>query len=119
VLTWADSSRAQDVKEMRLKSAPFRDDGFGKTSAATDGTTPGSEIRNPLGAIGIEGSAGKSKDDQAIQSPEAVDPLAGMAAADKWGIKGLRTLMNNYPDFHAMVVGMDPATLGVDMSSQE
>ncbi|KND93176.1 General negative regulator of transcription subunit 2 [Tolypocladium ophioglossoides CBS 100239] len=115
----SDSSRAQDAKEMRQKSTPFRDDAFSKTSAATDGMTQGAEIRNPLGAIGIEGSAGKSKDDKAIQSPEAVDPRAGMAAVDKWGIKGLRTLMNNYPDFHAMVVGMDPTTLGVDMSSQE
>ena len=53
------------------------------------------------------------------QPPEVVDPLAGMAEADKWGIKGLRTLMNNYPDYHAMVVGMDPATLGLDLSAQE
>ncbi|POR37551.1 NOT2 family protein, partial [Tolypocladium paradoxum] len=115
----SDSTRAQDAKEMRQKPTLFRDDGFSKSSAATDGTTQGAEIRNPLGAIGAEGSAGKSKDDKATQSPEAVDPLAGMAAVDKWGIKGLRTLMNNYPDFHAMVVGMDPATLGVDMNSQE
>ena len=42
-----------------------------------------------------------------------------MPAVDKWGIKGLRTLMNNYPDFHAMVVGMDPNSLGLDMASQE
>ena len=76
-------------------------------------------MRNTLGAIWVEGSADQLTDDKVIQSPEAVDPLAGMPAVDKWGIKGLRTLMNNYPDFHAMVVGMDPATLGVDMSSQE
>lgn len=62
---------------------------------------------------------GKSKDDKTSQHPDPVDPLAGMAAVDKWGIKGLRTLMNNYPDFHAMVVGMDPSTLGLDLSSQE
>lgn len=50
---------------------------------------------------------------------QVVDPLAGMPAADKWGIKGLRTLMNNYPDYHAMIVGMDPNSLGLDLGSQE
>lgn len=60
-------------------------------------------------------SHGKSKD-EAIGT---VDPLSGMPAADKWGIKGLRTLMHNYPDYHAMVLGMDPSSLGLDMSSQE
>lgn len=50
---------------------------------------------------------------------EVVDPLEGMPEIDKWGIKGLRTLMNNYPDYHAMVVGMDPTSLGLDMGSQE
>jgi CCR4-NOT transcription complex subunit 2 len=42
-----------------------------------------------------------------------------MAAADKWGIKGMRTLMNSYPDYHAMVVGMDATTLGLDFNSPE
>ncbi|GAO18145.1 hypothetical protein UVI_02036720 [Ustilaginoidea virens] len=42
-----------------------------------------------------------------------------MAPVDKWGIKGLRTLMNNYPDYHAMVVGMDPSSMGLDTNSQE
>lgn len=72
-----------------------------------------------MAAMGNEGSSGKAKDNEASQPPEAVDPLAGMPAVDKWGIKGLRTLMNNCPDFHAMVVGMDPNSLGLDMTSQE
>ncbi|KAM4056856.1 NOT2 / NOT3 / NOT5 family protein [Hirsutella rhossiliensis] len=95
----SDSTRAQGAKrpeEPRHKSGLFREEGF----------------RN-------DGTMGKSKDDKANQHPEPVDPLAGMAAVDKWGIKGLRTLMNNYPDFHAMVVGMDPNTLGLDLSSQD
>lgn len=53
------------------------------------------------------------------QDDEIIDPLEGMSEIDRWGIKGLRTLMNNYPDYHAMVVGMDPTSLGLDMSSQE
>ncbi|KAH7328216.1 CobW/HypB/UreG, nucleotide-binding domain-containing protein [Stachybotrys elegans] len=76
-----------------------------------------SSFSSALGAIGAAG--GKPKDDEESQPPEVVDPLSGMAEVDKWGIKGLRTLMNNYPDYHAMVVGMDPSSLGLDMSSQE
>lgn len=72
-----------------------------------------------MGAIGIEDSVGKLRDEKEDQAPDAVDPLNGMSAVDKWGIKGLRTLMNNYPDYHAMVVGMDPITVGLDINSQE
>ncbi|CEJ84657.1 hypothetical protein VHEMI03541 [[Torrubiella] hemipterigena] len=61
-----------------------------------------------------EATNGKQK-----QADDVVDPLEGMAEIDRWGIKGLRTLMNNYPDYHAMVVGMDPTSLGLDMSSPE
>ncbi|PHH90473.1 hypothetical protein CDD83_3568 [Cordyceps sp. RAO-2017] len=117
-----DSSRAPDAKrpeEMRQRTAMFRDVGFSKPSTGNDGTIQAAGASSQLGAIGNDGSLGKSKDDKASRHPEAVDPLAGMAAVDKWGIKGLRTLMNNYPDFHAMVVGMDPNTLGLDLGSQE
>ncbi|KAF4450128.1 cell division control CDC36 [Fusarium albosuccineum] len=109
------SSRPQEGKsagaeeEPRQKSASLRDDG---PNATVDGASP-------LGAIGNDGSAGKLADEHEPQAPEAIDPLAGMPAVDKWGIKGLRTLMNNYPDYHAMVVGMDPTSLGLDITSQE
>jgi len=42
-----------------------------------------------------------------------------MADVDKFGLKGLKFMMNNYPDFHAMVVGMDLNTLGLDLNSNE
>lgn len=48
-----------------------------------------------------------------------VDPLDGMPESDKWGLKGLRTLMNNYPDFSAMICGIDPNSLGLDLNSAE
>ncbi|KAJ3497563.1 hypothetical protein NLG97_g1805 [Lecanicillium saksenae] len=63
-----------------------------------------------------DGFINKIKEDES-QGP--VDPLAGMPDADKWGLKGLRTLMNNYPDYHALVVGMDPNSLGLDMQSPD
>lgn len=116
-----DSSRAQDVKrpEDPRQKGLFREDGFTKTTSGNGGTIQATGGRSYLGAIGNDGTMSKSKDDKPNQRAEPVDPLAGMAAVDKWGIKGLRTLMNNYPDFHAMVVGMDPNTLGLDLSSQE
>ncbi|EWZ41274.1 hypothetical protein FOCG_03203 [Fusarium oxysporum f. sp. radicis-lycopersici 26381] len=54
-----------------------------------------------------------------LDTEDVIDPLEGMPASDKWGLKGLTTLMNNYPDYHAMVVGMDPNSLGLDINSQE
>jgi len=48
-----------------------------------------------------------------------VDPLEGMTQEDKYGLKGLRTMMNNFPDYHATVVGIDPVSLGLDLTSQE
>ncbi|KAJ2979439.1 hypothetical protein NQ176_g3250 [Zarea fungicola] len=63
-----------------------------------------------------DGLVAKSKDGE---KHGPVDPLAGMPDADKWGLKGLRTLMNNYPDYHALVVGMDPNSLGLDLQSPE
>lgn len=116
MLTFAGSSRPQDGKaaatedDSRQKPTGMREEGPG--AAAAEGASP-------LGAIGNDGSGRNLNDDQDAQATEVIDPLAGMSAADRWGIKGLRTLMNNYPDYHAMVVGMDPMSLGLDMSSPE
>ena len=76
--------------------------------------------RNPLGAIGNDAPTGKGKEEQEGHGrPEPVDPLNGMAEIDKWGLKGLRTLMNNYPDFNALTIGIDPNSLGLDLQSPE
>ncbi|KAM3432801.1 hypothetical protein MY4824_006318 [Beauveria thailandica] len=72
------------------------------------GGSPGLSLQDSL--------INKIKGDEA-QSP--VDPLAGMPDADKWGLKGMRTLMSNYPDYHALVVGMDPSSLGLDIQSPD
>lgn len=79
----------------------------------------GADSHQSLAVAGIDGRSGRSKEESESLDPEVIDPLAGMPAVDRWGIKGLRTLMNNYPDYHAMVVGMDPTSLGLDMTSQE
>lgn len=64
-------------------------------------------------------AASKFREDKDTQPPKAVDPLEGMPQEDIYGLKGLRTMMNNYPDFHATVVGIDPVSLGLDLASQE
>lgn len=103
---------------------------------ALSATNPTSEVRSPpgMGMPGLSrshdeeragnvpegsGASSEAKDTKAFDAPAPIDPLNGMSEADKWGIKGLRTLMNNYPDYHAMVVGLDPASLGLDVTSPE
>jgi len=106
-----DSKRLGADDDNRQKPAP-REGGL--TKATVEDAS-----QNPLGAIGNEESIAKLRNAKETQAPDAVDPLNGMSAVDKWGIKGLRTLMNTYPDYQAMVVGMDPITIGIDINSQE
>lgn len=94
--------------EPRQKPAGFRSD-----------STDSIGGRNPLGAIGNDPPAGKGKEEGTALSHQAQDPLEGMAAMDKWGLKGLRTLMNNFTDYNALTCGVDPSTLGVDLRSTE
>lgn len=108
-------------EEQRQKPPGFRDDSLASQASAQDNTaTSSSEARHPLGAIGHDLSASsKAKDEKDDQSPEVNDPLAGMGPIDKWGIKGLRTLMSNYPDYQAAVTGMDPQQFGLPLQSSE
>lgn len=77
-----------------------------------------SEGRSTLGTIGNDAS-GKARDEKESQTPAVHDPLAGMAPIDRWGIKGLRTLMNNFPDYSSAVTGVDPNHLGLNLPSSE
>ncbi|KPM38759.1 hypothetical protein AK830_g7804 [Neonectria ditissima] len=119
------SSRPQETKppglddEERQKPVSFREEIPTSVAPIADGPLQDLESRHSLGAIGTDDSAENTKDETENPNPEVIDPLGGMPAVDRWGIKGLRTLMNNYPDYHAMVVGMDPTSLGLDMGSQE
>ncbi len=51
--------------------------------------------------------------------PEVQDPLAHMSEIDKWGLKGFTFMMNNFPDYAALVTGMDLTALGLDLNSNE
>lgn len=75
-----------------------------------------SESHSALGAIVNEGVPEETTDNNETQ---VQDPLEGMSQIDKWGLKGLRTLMEKYPDYNALMMGMDPNTLGLDMNTNE
>ena len=119
------ASRTHDMRspggaeETRQKPPGFRDEALpSQPSAQEQAQAP--EGRNPLGAIGSSDATsvtGKAVDEKEGQSALSHDPLVGMAPIDKWGIKGLRTLMNNYQDYTALVTGMDPTGFGVDLTS--
>ncbi|KAL2135988.1 hypothetical protein VTI74DRAFT_6037 [Chaetomium olivicolor] len=95
-------------EETRQKAAGYR-----------EGTPDAVGGRNPLGAIGNDPPTAKGKEEEKSPASQVQDPLEGMAPIDKWGLKGLRTLMNNFPDYNALTCGIDPSSLGVDMRSSD
>lgn len=120
------SLRAQELRsaigadEPRQKPPGFREDGLAShSSAAQDIPIQSSETRNPPGIIGKAVPVGKAKEEKDEQSPAVHDPLGGMAPIDRWGIKGLRTLMNNYPEYNASITGVDPTQFNLPLQSNE
>lgn len=96
----------------------FRDDGSASQPALSDAQGQPIEMRNPLATLGIDGSSNKANEVPAEPAALAAqDPLVGMSEGDKWGIKGLLTLMAKYPSYHALAHGMNPAELGLDLAS--
>lgn len=47
------------------------------------------------------------------------DPLAHMSETDKYGLKGFSYMMNNFPDYAALVTGTDINHLGLDLLSEQ
>ncbi|KAL5594617.1 hypothetical protein BROUX41_001536 [Berkeleyomyces rouxiae] len=96
-----------------------------RPSVSEEKETPESpSSRHPHGAIGSDQSRKASTVEEKKMAPpetepEIHDPLSGMPEADKWGLKGLMTLMDKYPDYHAMVSGIDVHHLGLDLASTE
>lgn len=102
--------------ESRQKPPGYREDSLTSHASGNESVLG----RNPLGAIGNDPPLGKVKEDDKGQGDAAVqDPLERMASIDKWGLKGLHYLMNNYQDYNALTCGIDPASLGVDLRSPD
>ena len=120
------TSRAADVRSPTAiarpqdQRSPVDDEPRQKPPGYRDDSADSAGGRNPLGAIGNDPpTGGKGKEEEKAPASQVQDPLDGMTPIDKWGLKGLRTLMNNFPDYNALTCGLDPATLGVDMRSAE
>lgn len=47
------------------------------------------------------------------------DPLAHMSDTDRWGLKGFSYMMNNFPDYAALITGTDINRLGLDLISEQ
>ncbi|KAH8789506.1 hypothetical protein F5882DRAFT_325077 [Hyaloscypha sp. PMI_1271] len=67
----------------------------------------------------LDSTGGSSQGNPEEAGPEVQDPLAHMSEIDKWGLKGFTFMMNNYPDYAALVTGMDLTALGLDLNSNE
>jgi hypothetical protein len=103
---------------MRQKNGTFREDSVTSQSSLS-GQVPPSEARNPHGAIGNDSSSSKAKESTEASVPDVQDPLAGISAADRFGLKGLRHMMSAHPDFQSFLTGVDPTQLGIDLGSNE
>ncbi|KAH6716918.1 hypothetical protein BKA61DRAFT_600735 [Leptodontidium sp. MPI-SDFR-AT-0119] len=62
------------------------------------------------------GSAQSNADESNL---EVQDPLPGMSEMDRWGLKGFSVMMNNFPDYAALISGTDMANFGFDLNSNE
>ncbi|KAG7130575.1 General negative regulator of transcription subunit 2 like protein [Verticillium longisporum] len=88
-------------------------------SAPTE--SPSQDASNSHSLAGLDAAAhnGKARETEDGEASDAQDPLAGMAPIDKFGIKGLRTMMNNNPSYAALMHGMDPNDLGLNVNSPD
>ncbi|KAI9054611.1 hypothetical protein LZ554_001764 [Drepanopeziza brunnea f. sp. 'monogermtubi'] len=67
----------------------------------------------------INSSASSSHSNADESGLEVQDPLPGMTEMDRWGLKGFSFMMNNFPDYAALVTGTEMATFGFDLNSTE
>lgn len=101
---------------MQSKNGPYRENSIASQSSLQG---PPSDNRNPHGAIGNDPSNGKAKESSDNGLPEVQDPLAGLSPSERYGLKGLRHLMNVHPHYQALLGGVDTSHLGIDLTSNE
>jgi CCR4-NOT transcription complex subunit 2 len=67
----------------------------------------------------VDGSSQALDNDSEEIGPEVQDPLSHMSDIDRWGLKGWSFMMNNFPDYSALVNGSNITNLGFDLNSSE
>ncbi|ERS97693.1 hypothetical protein HMPREF1624_05864 [Sporothrix schenckii ATCC 58251] len=86
------------------------------------GPVRGADGRSSIGTMGGGDGApsGKLREESETAIYASQDPLAGTAPIDRWGMKGLRSLLNN-PEYSAMIsgYGLDLNALGVDLNTND
>ncbi|KAI6288527.1 hypothetical protein MCOR28_008268 [Pyricularia oryzae] len=107
------STETRSPADARNEESPQK--GLPSQKSSLDGLANQSEGRHP-GTIGNSGLPGKAKAEEPVPSVPVQDPLAGMPESDKWGIKGLRFLMNGFPDYNALVSGIDYTNMGLEQA---
>ncbi|TLS26908.1 hypothetical protein PpBr36_04655 [Pyricularia pennisetigena] len=110
------NSRASETRSPAdARDEDSRQKGLASQKSPLDGLANQSEGRHP-GTIGNSALSGKAKAEEQVPSVPVQDPLAGMPESDKWGIKGLRFLMNGFPDYNALVSGIDYTNMGLEQA---
>ncbi|KAL2061738.1 hypothetical protein VTL71DRAFT_7116 [Oculimacula yallundae] len=67
----------------------------------------------------LDSNMGSAQSNAGESNLEVQDPLPGMSEMDRWGLKGFSVMMNNFPDYAALVTGTDMANFGFDLNSNE
>ncbi|CZT43855.1 related to cell division control protein CDC36 [Rhynchosporium secalis] len=67
----------------------------------------------------VDSTMGSVQSNAGESNLEVQDPLPGMSEMDRWGLKGFSVMMNNFPDYAALVTGTDMANFGFDLNSNE
>lgn len=73
----------------------------------------------PSHSQALDSTSGSIQGNVEDSGPEVQDPLPGMSEMDRWGLKGFSVMMNNFPDYAALVTGSDMANFGLDLNSTE
>ncbi|CAK7199982.1 transcriptional regulator [Sporothrix eucalyptigena] len=114
-------TRPQETRSLAAEeeAARQKQDGDAASVSAAAASTGQSPIGEGSGRNGNGAASAKLEEGEAA-SNAVQDPLSNMAPIDRWGMKGVRTLLSN-PEYSGLVssFGLDLNSLGVDVNSNE
>ncbi|KAM3076949.1 transcriptional regulator [Clarireedia jacksonii] len=91
---------------------------FNMNSASGSRADPPPQLNDALSHSQSTGNGSTQRNPEEPNS-KIQDPLAHMSDTDKYGLKGFSFMMNNFPDYAALVTGTDIAHLGLDLNSSD